>query len=309
MTLNDILSKTTAILRDNGIESPRLNARLLIAKATNCNPTRLHTGGNQIVTNKSRTAIERMVNERLKRTPVQYILGHAEFMSLDFIVDNSVLIPRPESELVVESVLKMAEETRRPQCRRKAACQPAGQIDVIDLCAGSGNIAISIAAYLKNTTVYGSDNSRAALTVAEKNAKRLNVEDRVRFLHGDMFDAFRVNYTGLKADFIVSNPPYIAESEWNALPPEVARHEPRQALIGGKDGLDFYRVIVSDAARWLKDDGYLIMEIGEGQMHGVKELISARGTTKRDDHSRLTFISGVKDLQGIERVVIARKSA
>lgn len=303
------LNEASSLFKKAGIESPRLEAELLLAHAMSCKPIDLYIDSGKRMQRDNKTHFAEIVGKRLGHMPIQYILGHTEFMSLDFIVDNRVLIPRPETELIVESVLQFAKRDK---------FDPSESIVVFDIGTGSGNIGVSIAVMQENARVYACDISSEALSVAIMNAERHNVRDRMHFFQGHLFDPLKTRDTLLKADFIVSNPPYVAEPEWNSLQPEITQYEPKQALIGGKDGLDFYRMIVSEAGEWLKAGGYLILEIGEGQLNRVRALIEATRSVSTGfpvpqalspkARCSLEFIDSIKDLQGMDRIVVAQKT-
>ncbi|MGR3177104.1 MAG: peptide chain release factor N(5)-glutamine methyltransferase [Candidatus Anammoxibacter sp.] len=296
--IQDVLNETTRLLKNGNIESPRLDAELLLAKALSCDKIDLYIDQDLDMDEHSNTILSELVNKRLNHMPIQYILGHTEFMSLDFAVDENVLIPRPETELIVETVLEIVNNETN---------DITDNIDIIDLCTGSGNIGVSIAVLLRNANVYSCDISNDALTVARVNAKKHKVDDRTIFLQGDIFDAFEAKHIDLKADFIVSNPPYVAEYEWDSLQPEIYRYEPYQALVGGNDGFDFHRRIIAEAKNWLKDGRYLILEIGDKQLNGVIELINSSQNENNCNCPDFEFLNTVKDLQGIDRVVVAKR--
>lgn len=215
-------------------------------------------------------------------TPVQYIIGRAEFCGLEFAVDERVLIPRPETELIVEAAKEVFYELR----------VTSYGLRLLDLCTGSGNIAISLTKHLTNCKITASDISEDALSVARLNAEKIGVSGRIEFIKSDLFD----NLTG-KFDIIVSNPPYIAQYEFPFLPKEVLK-EPRIALDGGNDGLDFYRKIISQAPRYLDKNGVLIMEIGFGQRREVENIINGSNVFQMAEVK--------KDFNGIERVLIVK---
>lgn len=215
-------------------------------------------------------------------TPIQYIIGKAEFCGLDLIVNEHVLIPRPETEVLVGAILELVDSR-----------QSTGHgLSILDLCTGSGNIAISLTKALTNCKIIASDISKEALGVAKENAARIGVIDKIEFIKSDLFG----NIKGL-FDFIVTNPPYIARHEFATLQEEVLK-EPRMALDGGDDGLDFYRRIVSEAPQYLKAGGILAMEIGYGQRKQISDIIEAAGL-------RLSEVK--KDQNDIDRVMIAER--
>lgn len=220
-------------------------------------------------------------------TPIQYVMGSAEFCGLDFRVDERVLIPRPETELLVESAARLALQGRTR----------ADTLNILDLCTGSGNIAISLAAGpltrgISNCKIIASDISADALKVAARNAISNGVCNRIEFVKSDLFSDIRDQF-----DIIISNPPYIAENEFLTLQEEVLR-EPRIALSGGVDGLDFYRRIIDALPGHLKRSGYVMMEIGYQQKNAVADIIRKSGVFKVSEI--------VKDLNGIDRIIIAK---
>jgi len=228
-------------------------------------------------------------------TPIQYVMGKTEFCGLDFVVNEDVLIPRPETELLVEAVLGLIEGSRgKGQGAR-----------VLDLCTGSGNIAISLAHKLEqvrknealtnsvlNCKIIASDVSEKALEVAKKNAQDHGLSGHIEFLASDLFD----NIDGL-FDIIVSNPPYVARHEFPELQNEVLK-EPRIALDGGDDGLDLYRRIFSEASKHLNSPGCIVTEIGFGQAAFVKEIIGRV--------SGMRVVEVIKDFNDIDRVIVTR---
>jgi release factor glutamine methyltransferase len=211
--------------------------------------------------------------------PVQYIIGKAEFCGIDFAVDERVLIPRPETEHLVEKVIELARECSR-------------ELRILDLCTGSGNIAITLTKSITNCRIVASDISEGALDVARSNAAKNGVADRIEFVKSDLF----ANVNGL-FDIIASNPPYIARPEFETLQKEVLR-EPRIALDGGDDGLLFYRNILSASTLHLKPDGHIVFEIGYGQLSGIIEIIKKTGQFKVAEVK--------KDWRGIDRIVVVK---
>lgn len=236
--------------------------------------------------------LHKLVKKRARRIPLQYITGHTEFMSLDFLMKRGILVPRHETELAVETVLKLATQMSAGRGDR---------LRILDIGTGCGCIAVSIAVGLRelqvDAEVYASDVSAKALRLARLNAGRHNVGDRLSFHKGPAYQAFKG--LGLEGEihFIVSNPPYVPASEWQNLPPEVRDYEDPGALVAGDDGLDCYRTIVAGAYQWLRPGGRLIMELGEDQATAVRRLL-------KDGH--LTDVETIKDLRGIERIIIAR---
>jgi len=226
------------------------------------------------------------LDKRLSGMPVQYITGHQEFMSLNFFVNQQVLIPRSDTETLVEEVLRIISTFPKEKT-----------IHIADLCTGSGCIAVSTARNASNTLIKAADISRDALNVAEMNAELLGVKDRIEFICSDLFE----NVSGHSFDIIMSNPPYIASDVIESLQIEVKKYEPRIALNGGVDGLDFYRRIISEGYKYLVPGGLLILEIGFEQANAVKEISSS--------NKNYCSFKVIKDLAGNDRVVtIVRKN-
>jgi release factor glutamine methyltransferase len=220
------------------------------------------------------------VNPVKPHTPLQYIIGKEKFLGLDFVVNEKVFIPRPETEILVYAVLDVINATYNGRCA------------ILDLCTGSGNIAISLTKNATNCKIFASDVSEDALEIAKKNARLNGVSESISFIKSDLFCGIEGKF-----DIIVSNPPYIARHEFETLQKEVLK-EPRIALDGGKDGLDFYRTIFRKAPQYLKKGGYCMMEIGFGQRAAIKEMIEASGNFE--------LIDVKEDQYLIERVVVVR---
>jgi release factor glutamine methyltransferase len=219
---------------------------------------------------------------------VKYLTGRCEFMSLEFHVNESVLIPRPETEVVVESALdKLEEMDDRPE--------PL----IVDLCTGSGNIAVTIAATVDEARLIATDVSPEALAVAKRNAGAHGVAGRVLLLQGDLLGALAGSGIEGKVDVLVSNPPYVAEGEMETLAPEVRLHEPKAALIAGADGLAAYKKIVPGALAFLRPGGCLVLELGKGQYEAVRAIAESAGGYEA--------ISARKDPLAIDRAFLARK--
>ena len=227
------------------------------------------------------------IQKRSQRVPLQYITNHAEFMSLDFYVDERVLIPRPETELLVEAVIKRAQILTHEN-----------EIVIVDIGVGSGNIAITLAMKIDNARIFAIDLSPDALAVAKINAQRHAVFSKITFLCGDIFRPLEGYGIESKVNFIVSNPPYVSSAEFDSLQEEVRNFEPYGALISGQDGLQMFRRIITHANTWLKPGGYVIFEAGEKQARKVARLFEDRGCFKK-----AVFL---KDYQHIYRIVIAQ---
>ncbi|MGD0015931.1 MAG: peptide chain release factor N(5)-glutamine methyltransferase [Verrucomicrobiia bacterium] len=285
MRILDIINRTTPFLENHGVGSPRLNIELMLAHMLGKRRLDLYMEFERELDEPALEKLREMVKRRAAGEPLQYITGEAEFCGLKFAVDRQVLIPRPETELLVETVLEQLKEGVRSQ---------KSEVRIIDLCTGSGCVAVALAKNLENTTIFSTDISTDALAVARRNAARHGVEKKIRFLQGDLLSVIP---DSLRADVLVSNPPYIASGELVGLPKEVRDFEPVQALVAGEDGLKVIRRIVANASRFLLPDGILALELGAGQRVAVEQLCAQHG---------LQMVKVVKDLQGHERVIVAR---
>ena len=280
------------------LEDGNIKAHILLGFILNMSNSELVIYENKSVDEQDVNAYLQYLNEVKEGYPVQYITHNQAFMGLDFYVDENVLIPQPDTEILVEEAIRVINEkntniTKEINKREKVIdAQKINQeeYNVLDLCTGSGAIAISIAKYT-NAKVYASDVSNEALNVARKNAKKH--ETNIEFINSDMFNNIEKN----DFDIIVSNPPYIEKSTIPLLDKEV-QSEPQIALDGGDDGLDFYRIISEKAYRFLKKDGSIMLEIGYDQKNSVSELLA------RNEH--YSNIECIKDLAGNDRVIIAR---
>ena len=280
------------------LEDGKIKAHILLEFILNMSNSELVIYENKSVDEQDVNAYLQYLNEVKEGYPVQYITHNQAFMGLDFYVDENVLIPQPDTEILVEEAIRVINEkntniTKEINKREKVIdAQKINQeeYNVLDLCTGSGAIAISIAKYT-NAKVYASDVSNEALNVARKNAKKH--ETNIEFINSDMFNNIAKN----DFDIIVSNPPYIEKSTIPLLDKEV-QSEPQIALDGGDDGLDFYRIISEQAYRFLKKDGSLMLEIAYNQKNSVSELLA------QNEH--YSNIECIKDLAGNDRVIIAR---
>lgn len=275
MTILEVINKTTPYLEKQGIESPRLTIELLLAHVLKKKRLQLYLEFEKELAAGTLDALREMVKRRVAGEPLQYVTGEAEFYGLKLGVDKRVLIPRPETELLVEIVAGRTPAT------------------VVDVGTGSGCIALALAKRLPAAQITAIDASAEALEVALANAKRHDLEKNVRFVHGDLLSNLPGSFT---CDAIVSNPPYIASGELAKLPKEVKDFEPVSALVAGEDGLDVIRRLVMTAKRFLSPAGFVALEIGAGQRVAVEALfVSADFTVAQVE----------KDLQGHERVIVA----
>ena len=277
----EVLRAATAQLKEGGVDSPRLDAEILLAHVLGWRRLSLYVDAEKILPLESILKFNELITRRLEKIPTAYLTGAKEFMGLTFAVNEHVLIPRPETELLTEFV---GEYLRRL----------GGEVSFADLGTGSGAIAISILKFVKSARAAAVDVSAEALEVAKFNATKFHVEDRIEFFCGDLFAPL----VGKIFSAIVSNPPYIPSGELKTLQAEV-KSEPRLALDGGEDGLNFYRRIISNAPRFLVSGGLLAVEVGINQAAAVKNLIELDGNFHDAEI--------LKDLAGIDRVVFARR--
>ena len=302
------IAKASAHLARAGVENARLDAELLMAAAAGVSRAAVIVGSIPIDA-EVMARFERIVARRTTREPLAYIVGHREFYSLEFAVHPGVLIPRPETETVVEAALDFLRE--RPAAR------------VLDIGTGSGAIAIAIAANAPEAQIVAIDISNVSLEVARENARRHGCAGRVALVEADYATLDTRALPFASFDLIVSNPPYITKAELAALAPEVRDFEPRLALDGGVDGMEFFRKIAAGLARWLAPEGEVILEVGAGQAEVVEAIIvdamriEARsieagtreaGTIEARTRSRGAARARLRDLAGVERVVRARRA-
>ena len=263
-SLRDLLTLATDFLKRKGIESPRLDAELLLAHALGCDRMGLYLKFDKALAEEERNSFRELLRRRADRTPVAYLTGKKEFFGLAFEVTPEVLIPRPETELIVE---------RGVEILRKEVEAAGEEIPlIIDVGTGSGCIAIALAVFVEKARALATDLSPAALNVARRNAERHKIADRMTFLEGDLFG----NYSGPPANLIVSNPPYVAANDAATLAPEIARHEPSSALFAGPRGISVIERLLDEAPRRLRPDGTFLFEFGAGQQPDIEGLLMAR---------------------------------
>lgn len=277
MTISEALKFGIQLLKESGNEAPGMEATVILSFATGTDRAFLYAHGETVLEARHKEMYLEGLQKRVSGMPAAYITGIKEFMSLEFFVNGSVLIPRPETELLVEKVLESAK-------RWKGKC-----LNILDIGTGSGCIAISIARYAKNCFVTAVDISTQALETARRNAEKNDVSERMVFIKGSLYEELRDS----KYDIIVSNPPYIPSEQITSLGREVGEYEPVEALDGGRDGLFYLKEIISKAPGFLKEEGLLAVEIGLGQAERVS------GIMKRFFEE----VAVLNDLQGIARVV------
>ena len=279
MTIKQAMIKGVTILKLEKISTPKLKARLLLQYVLKKPRQYLIVYDNQKLTDKEEQEYLKYIELVAQGEPIEHITHQKEFMKLSFYVDENVLIPRQDTEVLVEEVIKIAKNIRAKK--------------ILDLCTGSGAIAVSLAKYLENIQVTALDISRKALDVAISNAKNNHVQEKITFVESNLFQ----NLGQEKYDIIVSNPPYIRRKEIETLDKEV-RKEPKIALDGGEDGLDFYREIINKGYEYLKYGGYICLEIGYDQKEEVMQIIK--------DKKQYTETYWKKDLYDNDRVIVTR---
>ena len=277
MTIKEMLSKGMIMLKGSNVDSPKLKARLLLQYILKKPRQYLIVYDNEEVGKKEQWEYFINIEKLTNGVPLQHITHHQEFMRMDFYVDENVLIPRPDTEILVEEVIKIGSKMPKPK--------------ILDLCTGSGAIAVSLAKNLPNAEIYAIDISQKAIEVAKKNAKELGTN--VKFIKSNLFSKI----DKMKFDIIVSNPPYIKKDVMKNLSKEVQK-EPELALDGGIDGLDFYRKITNQAIEFLKLGSYLCFEIGYDQKDEVINII------KEQEHYSKIYCK--KDLGGNDRVIVTQ---
>lgn len=283
MKIQEALQKSSLELKRSGIENPGLDARYLLEWILECDHSYVLLHPEQELSAGQEHRYNEAIEKRAQHFPVQYIIGEQEFMGYTFYVDENVLIPRQDTEILVEEALKRMNE--RPS-------EEGQKITVLDLCCGSGCIGISVKKQRPDAEVTLTDLSEAALRIAEKNADVLQAD--VKLCQGDLFEGV----LGKKYRLLLSNPPYIPSRVVDTLMPEVREHEPRLALDGAEDGLVFYRRIAQEAPQFLEDEGYVLFEIGFDQAEDVRKILVDAGFEQ---------IQVRQDYAGLDRVVIGRK--
>jgi release factor glutamine methyltransferase len=281
-TVGSLLEWTERYLTQKGVEFPRLDAQVLLAHALGCKRIDLYgTRHGEPASEEVRQRYRELIRKRVEGCPVAYLVGRKEFFSLELEVGPDVLIPRPDSELAVTETLRLARGMAAPR--------------VLDIGTGSGNLAVAVAKHHKGARVTAVDLSPKALAVAERNAVKHGVKDRVRFLGGDLFAPLPA---GERFDFILSNPPYIPRDDIAKLAPGVRDYEPHLALDGGPDGYAVLERLVAGARDWLEPGGYLIVEIGAPQEAEARRRIAA--------HAGYELAPTVYDYSRHPRVLVAR---
>lgn len=292
-TIKELLEVTTGYLEKKEIESPRLSAEILLAHQLNIDRVKLYLRFDQPLHDKEVAGYRSLIKRRLSREPIQYITGVQEFWSLDFTVGPQVMVPRPETELLVEHALAL--------CRGNGSAEgPCARI--LDLGTGCGALAIAIARELEGVAVWASDISQEALDIARGNAKRHGLEERIEFVLSDLWQG--LSNQGLTFDIIVSNPPYIKPEAMDSLPPEVRDYEPRQALDGGEEGMVYIRNIIQEAPKHLNPGGWILLEMDPEQTPKAFGLIEASNSygqkVRVKDYSHNYRVVMAQTIHGVE---------
>lgn len=290
MTIKTALQSGAQLLRESGSPSPMLDAELLLMHAYSCNAIEMNkikliTNCNDRIVDEVYSKYVDFIQQRAKGKPVQYITGIQEFMGLELEVSEKVLIPRGDTEIIVEKLLELAPSD--------------SALNIIDMCTGSGAIAISLGHYLPQASVTAADISEEALQCCQRNIMKHGLQDRVKAVKSNLFEDLTSSAFINNIDMIVSNPPYIPTKDIEDLEVNVKDYEPMLALDGGRDGLDFYRKITDDAAVMLKSEGILAFEIGYNQGQDVMNIIK--------ENQSYYDLECFKDLAGLDRCVIAHK--
>lgn len=283
MNIGSLLNLATKMLKSKKIDTARLDSQLILGKVLNKDKIYLMINSSEEVEKEKEEEFLNLINKRMENMPVRYILGEVDFMGLDFYIEEGVLIPRSDTEVLVEEVLKIIGKDEK--------------LYVCDLCSGSGAIGISLAYYRKNIMVDLIDFYEKPEKISKKNIIKNNLENQVKFIKSDLLKEPIKELK--KYDIIVSNPPYIKEDVIETLMDDVKNYEPRSALSGGDSGLIFYERIVEESKKVLKENGILAFEIGYDQGDSVSNIMKNNGYID---------IKVVKDLAGLDRVVIGRFS-
>ncbi len=283
-TIQRLLTWVTEYLTQKGVDAPRLSAELLLSHVLGLKRIELYTQYNKVVAQEHLDRLRDLVRRSGEHEPVAYLVGRTEFYSIEFEVTPDCLIPRPETELLVQRSIEFLRKRTGPQ-------------QVCDLCTGCGVIAVAIAKNVPDAKVIATDISEPALAVAARNIEKHKLADRIELRHGDLFEPLVPQLDVF--DLIACNPPYVSAPEYEALDRNVKEYEPRIALYAGPDGLDLYRRIVEKVREFLKPDGILLLEIGYQQGPAVRELLE-----QMDGFAQIRID---KDLQGHDRVVTATR--
>ena len=283
MQLKQAVDSAYQLFIENDVPSPRLNAELLLLFVLNRERAYLYAHPERELNADEQSRYDEVIQERARGCPTQYITGHQEFWGLDLLVSPAVLIPRPETEHVVETVLELLKEH---------PLEGVGKLKFLDVGTGSGCIALALASELPQTEIHACDISDDALEMARTNAARLGLSNKVGFRKSDLLAA----YAGKQFDFIISNPPYVGEADADKVQKQVREFEPKIAVFSGREGMEIYRRLIPQAHDALRPGGWFVAEIGYSEEDNVRNLLAGWAD-----------IQVTADLQGIPRVIAARK--
>jgi release factor glutamine methyltransferase len=286
-TIGQASKNISKLFKNKGIKNSERETEILLSYSLEMSRSEIYLNSNRALKDIEKKQLEKKIQKRIDKIPIQYITKHQEFMGMDFLVGKGALIPRPETEILVEEVIKRLKNYKY-----------SNNLKVVDLGTGTGIIAVSIAKFIEEIIIYATDISKKSLQIALKNAQKHYCKDKIIFLQGDLFKPFIGRIEKNSLDGIISNPPYINSYDFKSLPPEIKNNEPKIALSGGIDGLDYYRKIIRKSPYYLKKSGFIALEVGAGQAKEVKELILKEHNFKQN-------VEIFKDYLGIERVVIA----
>lgn len=282
LTVLESLKLSAEYLEKKGIESPRLNAELLLADILKCRRLDLYLKYDQPLTENEVNLYREYLSRRGKNEPLQYIIGKVDFYGLELKVNKSVLIPRPETEILVDTIINTEKEK--------------SSLLILDIGTGSGNIAIALAVNMPQSKIIALDISEDALNLAKENSEIYNADKQIEFIKKNIFDD--ISFYDLQFDIIVSNPPYVAKDEYPILQKEIIDYEPKIAVTDDEDGLKFYRRIIQIAADYLKSKGKLYFEVGKNQSNVIYDMM------KKNNFSDIQI---VKDFQQMDRVIYGIK--
>ncbi|MFO7815710.1 MAG: peptide chain release factor N(5)-glutamine methyltransferase [Halanaerobiales bacterium] len=284
MNIKEVLVNTEQYFEKNNIDNPRLDAEVLLAELLDMERIKLYVNFDYPLKDEEIAKYREMIKKRAQHIPVAYITGHKEFMSLDFYVNENVLLPRPETEILVEYLIDHFKE------------KDMDRINIVEVGTGSGAIMVSLGHYLKNARILGVEIDQDALEVTKKNIEKFSLSDKLKVTKGDLLKPL-IKREISNVDLLVSNPPYISEQEMHKLPPEVQR-EPHKALYGGRKGLEIYKKLIPQSQKVLKAEGMIALEIGHRQAEDVKKIFY---------HNNFKEIEVRQDYADRERFVIAYK--
>jgi release factor glutamine methyltransferase len=278
ITVLEVIKLSTEYLQKKGVESPRANAEILLAEILKCKRLELYLAFDKPLAENEVQIYREAIRKRGLRIPLQYIVGNVEFYGLNLIVNENVLIPRPETELLIEKIIKDSDKST--------------DLNILDVGVGSGNISLSLSKNLPNSKVLAIDISKSALDVAHQNAEINSLQDKVDF---KLFDIMNGDLNSLgKFDLIVSNPPYVSENDFESLEPELKNHEPKIALTDNSDGMSFYKHIIEVSDQLLNKPGKIYFELGMDHSTQVQKYF---------EQNNFNSIQVIKDYSGIDRII------